>query len=85
MVFGMKLAEMKNGDVATVMNVRGEGHLRKRLLDLGFTKGVEVKLIRIAPLGDPVEVELRGFRLTVRKTEADIVELSGVIRTEAEQ
>ena len=70
----MKLADMKCGDTARVVNVEGEGHLRKRILDLGLTRGVEVKLIRIAPLGDPVEIELRGYRLTVRKTEADIIE-----------
>ena len=74
----MKLSEMKCGDVARVVNVAGEGHLRKRILDLGITRGVEVKLIRIAPLGDPVEIELRGYRLTLRKSEADVVEFEEV-------
>ena len=71
----MKLEDMKCGDTATIVNVSGEGQLRKRILDLGLTKGVDVKLVRIAPLGDPIEIELRGYRLTVRKTEASIVEL----------
>ncbi|MBE6526155.1 MAG: ferrous iron transport protein A [Thermoplasmata archaeon] len=71
----MRLAEMKCGDTAKVVCIEGEGQLRKRILDLGLTCGVEVKLIRIAPLGDPVEIELRGYRLTVRKSEASIVVL----------
>lgn len=71
----MKFADMKVGDVAVVSNVTGEGQVRKRILDLGITKGARVKLVRIAPLGDPVEIELRGYRLTLRKTEAVIVDL----------
>ncbi len=67
--------DMKVGDCAVVKNVAGEGQLRKRMLDLGLTKGCRVKLIRMAPLGDPIEIELRGFRLTIRKNEAEIIEL----------
>ncbi|MCQ2069969.1 MAG: ferrous iron transport protein A [archaeon] len=71
----MKIKDMKQGDTATVVNVSGEGQLRKRIMDLGLTKGTEIKIVRIAPLGDPIEIELRGYRLTVRKTESSIVEL----------
>ena len=67
--------EMAVGDIAVVTNVSGSGQLRKRLLDLGLTRGAKVELIRKAPLGDPIEIQLRGFRLTIRKVEADIVEL----------
>ncbi len=67
--------DMKVGDCAIVKNVAGEGQLRKRMLDLGLTKGCKVQLIRMAPFGDPVEIELRGFRLTIRKQEAEIIEL----------
>lgn len=74
----MQLGDMAVGDVAAVVNVSGEGKLRKRLLDLGLTKGVRVTLVRKAPLGDPIEIELRGFRLSLRKTEASIVELEPV-------
>ena len=74
----MRLAEMKCGDTAKVVRVEGEGQLRKRILDLGLTCGAAVKLVRIAPLGDPVEIELRGYRLTVRKSEAEIVVLEPV-------
>ena len=73
----MKLEDMKCGDTATVVTVSGSGQLRKRVLDLGL--GTEVKMIRIAPLGDPVEIELRGYRLTVRKTEASVIELENLV------
>ena len=75
----MKLEDMKCGDTATVVTVSGSGPLRKRVLDLGLTRGAEVKMIRIAPLGDPVEIELRGYRLTVRKTEASVIELENLV------
>ena len=85
----MKLEDMKCGDTATVVTVSGSGQLRKRVLDLGLTRGTEVKMIRIAPLGDPVEIELRGYRLTVRKTEASVIELENLVsasdRTESRE
>ena len=74
----MQFKDMKVGDQATVIKLTGEGQLRKRLLDMGLTKGVTVTVVRIAPLGDPIEIELRGFRLTLRKHEASIVELEPV-------
>jgi len=67
--------DMAVGDIAIVTNVSGSGQLRKRMLDFGLTRGAKVELIRKAPLGDPIEIQLRGFRLTIRKVEADIVEL----------
>lgn len=67
--------DMKVGDYAVIKNVAGEGQLRKRMLDLGLTKGCRLQLIRKAPLGDPIEIELRGFRLTIRKSEAEIIDL----------
>ena len=72
--------DMSVGDIAVVTNVSGSGQLRKRMLDLGLTRGAMVELIRIAPLGDPIEIQLRGFRLTVRKVEAEIVELDIIHR-----
>ncbi len=74
----MQFKDMKVGDEAVVLKLTGEGQLRKRLLDLGITRGVRVTLIRMAPLGDPIEIELRGFRLTLRKHEATVVELEPV-------
>ena len=67
--------DMAVGDIAVVTNVSGSGQLRKLMLDFGLTRGAKVELIRKAPLGDPIEIQLRGFRLTIRKVEADIVEL----------
>ena len=71
----MQLGELKLGESAVVVNVAGEGQLRKRFLDLGITKGTTVTMARIAPFGDPVEIQLRGYRLTLRKAEAAIVEI----------
>ena len=81
---GMRLADIRCGETARVIGVSGEGHLRKRILDLGFTRGAVVRLIRIAPLGDPVEVELRGYRLTVRKSEAAGIELEPLSDSDSE-
>ncbi len=74
----MQFKDMKVGDEAVVVKLTGEGQLRKRLLDLGITKGTHVTVVRIAPLADPIEIELRGFRLTLRKHEATVVELEPV-------
>ena len=71
----MQLGELKLGESAVVVNVGGEGQLRKRFLDLGITTGTRVTMARIAPFGDPVEIQLRGYRLTLRKSEASIVEI----------
>lgn len=71
----MKLEELKEGESARIVAIGGTGSLRKRILDLGMTKGCRITLVRKAPLGDPLEVELRGYRLTVRKSEASSVEI----------
>ena len=71
----MQFGDLKVGDSAVILNVGGEGQLRKRLLDLGVTKGTKVTMVRIAPFGDPIEIQLRGYRLTLRKSEAAIVEI----------
>lgn len=71
----MRLDELKIGQKGTVLYVAGIGQLKKRILDLGITKGAPVKMIRKAPLGDPVEIEVRGYRLTLRRSECDFVEI----------
>lgn len=73
---GMNLGEMKCGESAVVTAVRGKGALRKRILDLGLTRGCRVTVVRSAPLGDPFELSLRGYRLTIRRAEAAIVEVA---------
>ena len=68
-----KLSEFNIGDKGTIKIVEGEGRIRRRLFDMGLTPGAEVYLRKKAPLGDPIEVTLRGYELTLRKTEASLV------------
>ena len=68
-----KLSEFDVGDTGVVRSVAGEGVIRRRLFDMGVTPGAEVYLRKRAPLGDPVEITLRGYELTLRKAEADCV------------
>ena len=70
-----KLSDLKVGEKAVVMVVNGEGAVRRRLFDMGITPGAEVYLRKKAPLGDPIEIALRGYELTLRKAEAAHVEV----------
>ncbi len=69
------LSQMKIGDRGKVIAVNGEGAVRRRLFDMGITPGAEIYLRKKAPLGDPIEISLRGYELTLRKTEAAHVEM----------
>lgn len=69
------LRHAKAGQVVRVAKVRGEGPLRQRILDMGLTKGTEVTVRKVAPLGDPMEVTVRGYELSLRKAEAACIEL----------
>jgi len=66
-----QLSKMKTGGKGTVIRVEGAGALRRRLMDMGIVKGAEVEMVRNAPLGDPLEFLLRGYNLTLRRTEAE--------------
>ena len=66
-----KLSELKPGDRTRVTAVEGEGDAARRLMDLGLIRGTTVEVVRMAPLGDPIEVRIRGFMLSLRRTEAD--------------
>ena len=68
-----KLNQFAIGDKGVVKSVGGEGRLRRRLFDMGVTPGAEVLLRKVAPLGDPIEVTIRGYELTLRKAEAELV------------
>ena len=68
-----KLSDYKIGQAGTVTKVLGEGAIRRRLFDMGVTPGAEVYLRKKAPLGDPIEIRIRGYELTLRKAEADLV------------
>ena len=70
-----RLDEFKIGETGLIKRVEGEGRLRRRLLDMGVTPGTTVYLRKKAPLGDPLEITLRGYELTLRKTEARLVVL----------
>ena len=63
------------GDTVKVVKLHGEGAIKRRIMDMGLTKGVEVYVRKVAPLGDPVEVTVRGYELSLRKADAEMVEV----------
>ena len=65
------LKELKPGEKAVIKKISGEGAVKRRLMDMGVTRGVEVLIRKVAPLGDPVQVNIRGYELTLRKAEAE--------------
>ncbi len=69
------LNEMKPGEVAMVKRVHGEGSLRRRILDMGIIRGTQLEMVKKAPLGDPIEIKLKGYDLSLRQTEAALVEV----------
>ena len=71
----MTLNEVPVGGVCTVAKLNGTGKLRRRIMDMGITKGVEIKVVKIAPLGDPMELNVRGYELSLRKNEAERIEV----------
>ena len=74
----MKLDKLKIGQPAVIVRVDGEGGLRRRLLDMGLTPGVRVVIRKTAPLGDPIEISLRGYELTLRLEEAGKIEIEEI-------
>lgn len=71
----MTLKELKPGQEATVISIGEKGPMRRRIMDMGVTPGAEVKVIKIAPLGDPIEVNIRGYELSLRKDEAQQIQV----------
>ena len=69
------LRDAKIGDCVTVVKLHGEGAVKRRIMDMGITKGVEVKVRKVAPLGDPVEITVRGYELSLRKADAEMIEI----------
>ena len=69
------LRDVKIGGSARVVKVHGEGAVRRRIMDMGITRGVEIKIIKTAPLGDPLEVTVRGYELSLRKADAAMIEV----------
>ena len=68
------LRQAKVGDTVKVKKLHGEGAVKRRIMDMGITKGVDVKIRKVAPLGDPVEVTVRGYELSLRKADAEMIE-----------
>lgn len=69
------LKNVKIGGTARVVKVHGEGAIRRRIMDMGITKGVDIYVRKVAPLGDPIEINLRGYELSLRKADAEMVEI----------
>ena len=69
------LKQAKVGDTVTVVKLHGEGAVKRRIMDMGLTKGVEVYVRKVAPLGDPIEVTVRGYELSLRKADAEMIEI----------
>lgn len=72
----MKTLRQANiGDTVRVVKLHGEGAVKRRIMDMGITKGVEIHIRKVAPLGDPVEITVHGYELSLRKADADMIEV----------
>ena len=69
------LRQAKIGDTVTVVKLHGEGAVKRRIMDMGITKGVDIYVRKVAPLGDPMELNVRGYELSVRKADAELIEV----------
>jgi len=69
------LRDVKIGEVARVVKLHGDGPVKRRIMDMGITRGVEIFVRKVAPLGDPIEVTVRGYELSLRKADAEMIEV----------
>ena len=69
------LKDVKVGETTRVVKLHGEGAIKRRIMDMGITKGVEIYIRKLAPLGDPIEVTVRGYELSLRKADAEMIEV----------
>ena len=69
------LNQVKVGETVKVTKIAGEGPIKRRIMDMGITKGVEVYIRKVAPLGDPLEITVRGYELSIRKADAELIEV----------
>lgn len=74
----LTLKSIKIGQKVKVVKLHGEGALKRRIMDMGITKGVELFIRKVAPLGDPIEIYVRGYELTLRKEDADMIEVETI-------
>ena len=70
------LKQAKIGETVSVVKLHGEGPVKRRIMDMGITKGTEVYIRKVAPLGDPIEVTVRGYELSLRKADAEMIEIA---------
>lgn len=70
------LRQINVGDTVKVVKLHGEGAVKRRIMDMGITKGVDIYIRKVAPLGDPIEVTVRGYELSLRKADADMIEVN---------
>jgi ferrous iron transport protein A len=78
----MTLAELERGESRTVLSVRGENMVTRRLMEMGVIPGVAVRMVKSAPFGDPLEINVRGYSLALRRSEAESVEIEQVATNE---
>lgn len=71
----MTLKDVKIGNTCKVKRIHGEGALKRRIMDMGITKGVQIYVRKVAPLGDPIEITVRDYELSIRKGDADLIEV----------
>ena len=69
------LKDMRPGETATVARLLGEGPVKRRIMDMGITRGTEIFVRKVAPLGDPMELSVRGYELSIRKADAEMIEM----------
>ena len=69
------LKDMKPGETAAVARLLGEGPVKRRIMDMGITRGTEIFVRKVAPLGDPIELSVRGYELSIRKADAEMIEM----------
>ena len=69
------LKDAKVGETVTVTRLHGEGPVKRRIMDMGITKGVEIHVRKVSPLGDPIELNLRGYELSIRKADAEMIQV----------
>lgn len=72
----MTLKEVEVGQTVTVKKLQGQGATKRRIMDMGIIKGVTVKVEKVAPLGDPIELKVRGYQLSIRKADAEMIEVA---------
>lgn len=70
------LRDVKCGESVSIVRIHGEGPIRRRIMDMGLTKGTKVLVRKVAPLGDPVDITVRGYQLSLRKSDAELIEVA---------